>query len=113
MPDAEAARLPAMIGRVGKQVAGERQQPRLVAQPALAFVKAVAEIFIHHRVLLRRTAGTRSRRHQHAVHAVALREADPDMLALVVFVITPAGRATLRRLGPMPIMSTERCDGLW
>ena len=35
-------------------------------------------------------------RHQHAVHAVALREADPDMLAVVVFVVAPALHAALR-----------------
>ena len=34
-------------------------------------------------------------RHQDAVHAVALREADPDVLALVVFVVAPPGRPAL------------------
>ena len=111
MPDAEAARLAAVVRRVGEQVAGERQQPRLVAEAALAFLEAVAEVFVDQRILCIRWLILEGWRHQHAVHAVASRVAHPDVLALVVFVVTPPFPRCA--LGPMPIMSTERCDGLW
>ena len=60
MPDADAARLAAVIRRVGKDVADQRQQPRLLAQPALALVEAVAEILVHDRDAAGRSRRTRS-----------------------------------------------------
>ena len=97
MPHADAARLAAVIRRVGKDVAGERQQPRLLAQPALPFLEAVAEVFVDDRDTARSDGSySHRRRHQHAVHAVAGGMADPDVLALVVFVVAPALLAALR-----------------
>src|ERR1019366_9950021 len=92
---AQRAWLPAVPRRVGKQVAGERQKARFAPEPALLFVKRMSKVLFNLGVLRVARLIFELFRHMHAVHAVALREADPDMLALGIFVVAPL--AALRR----------------
>ena len=95
MPHADTARLAAVIRRIGEDRADQRQYPRLVAQPTLPLVEAMAEVFIDDGMVLVGGDVVGVLRHQRAGQAMALREAHPEALAAGVFVVAAAGRAAL------------------
>src|SRR5271165_698698 len=80
-----------MIGRIRKQIASKRHNARLVAETLLSLVETMAKILFDDRVLHVARLVVEAFRHPNAVHTVALRETDPDVLAFVVFVV-PASR---------------------
>src|SRR5579871_679824 len=92
MPDADAARLAAMIRRIGKDGTNKRHVARFRAQPPLALVEAVAEVLVHNWMMLIARDVLGVLRHQRAGQSVALRESHPKALAAGVFVIAAAGR---------------------
>src|ERR1700694_2862152 len=90
MPGAKAARLASMIRGVGENRADERQQFRLLAEPALSFLKTVPEIFFQNRIVEKGFNIFVGIRLYSAVHAVTGRKTDPDMLRIFPLVVAAA-----------------------
>src|SRR5438067_11945235 len=90
MPGTKAARLPAVIGGVGKDGADEWHQPRLLAETALALLEAVAEILLGHWMVEEGLDVLVVLRLNRAVYAMSFQKADPDVLRLFQFVVAPA-----------------------
>src|SRR3954467_14307214 len=90
MPGTEAARLPAVIGGVGKDRADEWHQPCLFAETPLPLLEAVAEILLENRIVEEGLNVLVVLWLDRAVYAMSFRKADPDVLCLLQFIVPSA-----------------------